>query len=265
MASKYWIKLYHEMLDDPKVARLNDSTYRRFIECLLLAGELDENGLLPPLEDMAWKLRLSETALTQDMTRLALSEMVELKQTNDGERWFVSKFAERQAPSTAAYRMHEMRKRKRKEPKEKEIKIQNTDTDTYTYQSVTHVTSRNENVTQYEHTNQEHIDTITAICNVVKGENPLMPSEQIDKFAHYLEDRNEVNRVPGFTEWWNSGNGYYNGRPALKSFIQEWQNYLDGIDLTVGIKQQSAPGAAMQAAQEYAELKARFGDGTGNN
>ena len=79
MAAKYWLKLYHEMLDDPKVARLPDSSYRRFIECLLLAGELDEDGYLPPIPDMGWRLRIAETTLSQDMSRLALAGVVELK------------------------------------------------------------------------------------------------------------------------------------------------------------------------------------------
>ena len=107
------------MLDDAKVARLNDSAYRRFVECMLLAGEMQEDGFLPPLEDMSWRLRLSETALEQDMTRLALAGLVERKVHKDGERWFVTKFAERQAPSPVAKRVREFRKRQRKEKNQK--------------------------------------------------------------------------------------------------------------------------------------------------
>jgi hypothetical protein len=118
MASKYWLKLYHEMLDDPKVARLNDSIYRRFIECMLLAGELDEGGLLPPLEDMAWRLRLSETALSQDMTRLSLAGLAQLVKHEegdaDGNRWYLTKFAERQAPVPADERKRQQREREKK-------------------------------------------------------------------------------------------------------------------------------------------------------
>lgn len=96
MASKYWLKLYYEMLDDPKVARLPDSSYRRFVECLLLAGEYDRSGLLPPIEDMAWRLRVSETALQQDMSRLAMAGVVNLVPYEGEERWLVRKFKERQ-------------------------------------------------------------------------------------------------------------------------------------------------------------------------
>lgn len=47
MASKYWIKLYHEILDDHKMGRLPDRLWRRVIELILLAGEQDDEGLHP--------------------------------------------------------------------------------------------------------------------------------------------------------------------------------------------------------------------------
>ena len=46
MASKYWIKLYYEILDDPKLGKLTDWLFRRAIELFLLAGENDNDGLL---------------------------------------------------------------------------------------------------------------------------------------------------------------------------------------------------------------------------
>lgn len=134
---KYWIKLYIELLNDDKVAPLNDSAYRRFIECLLLAGELDEDGFLPPLNRMAWKLRLGESALQTDLTHLAQNGLLELKQHPEGdERWYVTKFTERQKPSPGSERTREYRKRKKEE-----------ETETETYRTVTQVTKRHENVT----------------------------------------------------------------------------------------------------------------------
>jgi hypothetical protein len=174
MKSKYWIKLYHEMLDDPKVARLNDSAYRLFIECLLLAGEINEDGLLPPVEDMAWRLHKSEVGLPDDMTHLALAGLVEIVQHETGDRWLVTKFSERQAPSPAAQRMAKYRERKRKEAKEKERKIdEDTDIDTYTYRTVTPVTNRNEHVTHiydgHEENDIHHLQEVAAeIATVTK-------------------------------------------------------------------------------------------------
>lgn len=110
MASKYWIKLYHEVLDDPKMGRLTDRLFRRTIQCFLLAGEVDRGGLLPPLDDISWRLRpIPIEELETDFADLA--GMGILHKTKDG--WIVTNFARRQAPIPDAERMRRYRERKR--------------------------------------------------------------------------------------------------------------------------------------------------------
>jgi hypothetical protein len=111
MAANYWLKLWTEALDDRKVASLPDSSYRRWIECLMLAKEYDRDGLLPSIEDMAWRLRLTVDSLQSDMSRLAANGLVELVATDDGERWFITQFANRQRASTPAERKAQQRAR----------------------------------------------------------------------------------------------------------------------------------------------------------
>ena len=143
--ANYWIKLYHEIVYDPKMARLSSQLWRRVIECFLFAGELDEDGFLPDLDDMAWTVQTSAELLEAELNELANLGIVDRR---DG-RWFVVRFAERQAPSPAAERMREYRKRKRKEAKEKEkITDKDTEADTDTYRTVTPVTQPLRNVTQ---------------------------------------------------------------------------------------------------------------------
>lgn len=149
----YWIKLYYDLLDDYKVGNLPDGLKWRFIQCLLMAGELREGGFLPPLEEMAFRIRpITPESLNDDLARLAKPGLVELKVYKDhSERWFVTKFEERQKASDAAMRMREYRKRKKAEkekspkpPKEKEEdKI--TDTDNIPYRNARYdcVTIRN--------------------------------------------------------------------------------------------------------------------------
>ena len=43
---KLWIRLYIELLDDPKVATLPDNLYRLAIELDLLAGEVNKLSLI---------------------------------------------------------------------------------------------------------------------------------------------------------------------------------------------------------------------------
>ena len=106
MASNYWAKLWIETLDDPKVARLPDSSWRRFFECILLAKELDEGGYLPSVADIAWRLRKDETSVNDDMSRLALAGLVEI--ADDG-RWFVTNFDKRQSKMSDAERQRRYR------------------------------------------------------------------------------------------------------------------------------------------------------------
>ena len=107
MAAKYWVKLYHEILRDPKMGRLPDRLWRRVIELFLMAGENDDDGLLPDVESMAWTLRLDEDALREDLAAMAAFGIIH--ETDDG--WCVTKFAARQAPSSSTERTIEWRKR----------------------------------------------------------------------------------------------------------------------------------------------------------
>lgn len=118
MKSKYWIKLWHELLDDPKMGPLSDRLWRRTIELFLLAGELDRDGLLPPTEQIAWRLRIPAEDLEQDL--IALSQIKDDADdegiiTKQGDRWFLPAFEQRQAAMTSSERTERGRKRERRE------------------------------------------------------------------------------------------------------------------------------------------------------
>lgn len=97
-SSMPWIKLYTDILDDPKVGRLTDGQKWRFVSLCLLAGECDQNGALvngeEPMteDDIAWRLRVPYDDLCSDLQALARIGVV----TRDGQTWVVRKFAERQ-------------------------------------------------------------------------------------------------------------------------------------------------------------------------
>ena len=67
MTTKFWIKLYIEILDDPKMGRLPNHLWRRAVELFLLAGRQGNDGALPPVKEMAWTLRLSEDKVLEDL------------------------------------------------------------------------------------------------------------------------------------------------------------------------------------------------------
>jgi hypothetical protein len=105
------VKLYHEILDDPKVGRLGDRLAWRMVQCFLLAGEANARGQLPPIEDMAWRFRMQAETLESDLIEL---QKVGIVGHSDG-RWFVVNFEERQAPMSGAERMQRKRAAERHE------------------------------------------------------------------------------------------------------------------------------------------------------
>lgn len=114
---RYWIKLYTEILKDPKMGRLTDGQFRACINLFALAGEYDQEGTLPSVADMSWTLRMDEAELLDNLNELAKVGIVRC--IND--TWLVCKWQERQAkapsaaPDKVLQRVHEHRQRQRNE------------------------------------------------------------------------------------------------------------------------------------------------------
>jgi hypothetical protein len=105
MAARFWIKLYIELLDDAKMARLPNHLWRRAVELFLLAGRVGDDGALPPVEEMAWSLRLDKDKLLEDLLGLAEVGVVQpctvpIPNAGAGKAgpnaWFVTGFKQRQ-------------------------------------------------------------------------------------------------------------------------------------------------------------------------
>lgn len=93
------------------MGRMTDDLWRRTIEVFLLAGENGNDGFLPPLDDMAWTLRLSREQLESNLIELTKYSIVEQR---DG-RWYVINFVKRQAAISVNDRVSAHRDRKRKQ------------------------------------------------------------------------------------------------------------------------------------------------------
>ena len=104
----YWIKLYHELLTNSKMAMLDDHTWRRTIELFLIAGDYAMDGLLPPVEEIAWDLHTTQDDI---LTSLGALELLGVVATEDQETWVVVNFARRQAAVTSAERSRLYRQR----------------------------------------------------------------------------------------------------------------------------------------------------------
>lgn len=111
MPSYSWIKLYHEIIDDPKMGRMSDSLWRRTIELFLLAGRNGNEGLLPSLHDISWALRISDDQLKSDLLELQKVNIVDVDKKGC---WHVVNFSKRQAPADVKDRVAQYRDRAKK-------------------------------------------------------------------------------------------------------------------------------------------------------
>jgi hypothetical protein len=96
-----WIKLYIELLFEPKIFGLSDARKWRFVQLLLLAGYLDAEGYLVSSgkalesEMLAWLLHCPVAELEGDLQALAGAHLIELDEAQAS--WLIPSFAGRQS------------------------------------------------------------------------------------------------------------------------------------------------------------------------
>ena len=88
-SNNYWMKLWFDILRDPKMGMLPDRLWRRVIELFLLAGQQGEEGLLPNTSEIAWQLNKSEKAIITDLENIRKTGIVDI---NVNGVWYVTNF-----------------------------------------------------------------------------------------------------------------------------------------------------------------------------
>ncbi len=100
----YWLKLYTEILDDPKYYRLSDNAKLGMYELMIVAKKVDMDGWLPSLDDICFYTRRSAEWWQPVIDELERIHFVE----EDEDGVIIRKFAERQAavPDDERQRMY---------------------------------------------------------------------------------------------------------------------------------------------------------------
>lgn len=86
-----WFRLYTELLNDPKAQRLPGEQFKGWINILCLAKE--NGGLIPPIEDIAFKLRMSDAdanCLVEELVRRELLDTDGINTTP--HNWHIRQF-----------------------------------------------------------------------------------------------------------------------------------------------------------------------------
>lgn len=121
-----WFRFYSEVLNDHKVQSLDPTTFKGWINLLCLTNE--HNGVLPAVEEIAFKLRLSQHSARELIDILVLHALIDIEP--DGSlvphNWTGRQF--RSDLSTERVRKH--RKNKRKKPGETQGNVSETPSET---------------------------------------------------------------------------------------------------------------------------------------
>jgi hypothetical protein len=116
--------MYSDVLDDPKVQRLPGDLFKVWVNLLCLASR--NEGVLPPIEDIAFALRMSQdvtVTVTADLvTRGLLDDCDGLSPHNWAERQFKS-----DAPESAAERKRAQRAREKERQKAENVTTSHSD------------------------------------------------------------------------------------------------------------------------------------------
>ncbi len=75
--AKQWIRLYTEVVDDPKVQTLPPEQFKFWVNCLCLAGK--HNGKLPNVGSLAWTLRETPEKIKEWTSALESAQLLENK------------------------------------------------------------------------------------------------------------------------------------------------------------------------------------------
>jgi len=124
--STFWMKLHYKTLDDPEIGFLPDPLWRKRIELMLLAGEHNQGGDLPPVKAIAWRLHLSVTECNEILSKLERNGHVTQRNETVTERnetvttWHMVGYSESQKRIPATERMKSYRNRQKDIPESTE-------------------------------------------------------------------------------------------------------------------------------------------------
>lgn len=285
MASFHWIKLYQDILNDPKMGRLSDSAFRRCIELFLMAGQADErDGRLPARADIAWALRIDEAQLDTDWAELEKAGIV--AEVNGVP--FVVNFAKRQEALSSTERSRKSRKRNAGKPANPHPQNEKRPErpQPAAVSSPPDEPKGNESEPQSQHDcsdnatfrctdididkDQEHIcararegvpepvwAVITELSKVTKTTYWEITADDFENAAYALIGLDAtLEQIRGFPAWWRDNSWYDDDSlPQLKHVVDSWKSYTSGVTKRPSPAGTNGRAANPQASSAWAEVR----------
>jgi hypothetical protein len=126
-----WLRLYNDVLDDPKVQRLPPELFKHWINLLCLANQGTPRGRIPnQLEDLAFRLRLDDVTTARVLAKLQAVGLLDF--IDDGNTIVPHDWDERQFASDDAGSYVRSWREKKKAEKDSDVilHVRPPDTDT---------------------------------------------------------------------------------------------------------------------------------------
>jgi hypothetical protein len=124
-----WFRVYEDLVDDPKVQRLDPSLFKALINlwCLTSANR----GVLPPIEEIAFKLRMKPQKAQRVLDALKADGLFEDDETGTHpHNWAGRQYKSDVEDPTAAERMRRHRNRQRNDGVTRSVTSRSPETDT---------------------------------------------------------------------------------------------------------------------------------------
>ena len=125
-----WLRLYNEIIDDPKIAKMSDHQYRCFTYLLCIANTQDERGIIPlDIAEISWRIRMSAEDVQDTMSKLIELNII----TNINDSYIFINWSKRQFNSDDINsRVKRSREKGRNVTGNVTCNVRDTDTDTDT-------------------------------------------------------------------------------------------------------------------------------------
>lgn len=94
-AAKPWFRVYSDLLDNPKIQRLKPPLFKQWVNLACLANMSTPRGCLPPVKDIAFRLRMAEGLAAAVMAELVALRLVDV----DGDMFVMHDWADWQYES----------------------------------------------------------------------------------------------------------------------------------------------------------------------
>lgn len=191
--NNYWMKLWFEILRDPKMGRLPDKLWRRVIELFLIAGEYGKGGELPCIEDIAWILNKTPKVIITDLEKISKTGIVSKQ---DDDSWIVTNFQKRNEPVSASQRVNDYRARQKENERNKNCnedvttRYKNCNVLTEEINRVTELTELNDDNNDPKNKNQEkQVKMLFDVFQEIMGYQPVVDPYLSQRIQEMIDDK----------------------------------------------------------------------------